>query len=315
MNKKNLLSIILLLPAFFLFADEPEEEEKAWELSGFFQQNMNQVSFTNWAAGGENSFSSTSRARFNANYEQGYYAWENYVDLAYGIVKLEDNPTRKNTDNIDVFTKLGRKISEKFSYTALANFQSQFNKGYQYPNDSIVVSRFMAPAYLTVALGFDYKPWEFLSVFFSPATGKFTYVTNQDLADQGAYGVDPAEYDDLGNKVKDGRNINPEFGASVRIQFEKEVLPNVQINSRIVLFNNYTDEDVSNRKNTDVDWITNINMPINKFLTASVGFHLLYDHDILIPRYETQNGEQVQVGMRPTTQFKQQLGIGLVYNF
>lgn len=276
--------------------------EKPWKYTGFFQQNLNQVSFTNWAAGGESSFASTSNARVTADYTQEKLKWENYVDLSYGIVKTQDDPIRKNTDKIDLFSKLGYELSPKISFSSVVNFLSQFDKGYKNPDDEVYVSRFLAPGYLTLSLGFDYKPVEYLSVFFSPTTGKFTFVMDEALSDAGSFGVDP------------GETVNSEFGALLRIEFEKEVLTNVNVNSRIVLFNNYTDADVSNRKNTDVDWLTGINMPINKFITASVGFHLLYDHDIKIPKTEMVNGEEVTYS-RPTLQFKQLLGIGLVYEF
>lgn len=301
--KKILVGIgTLLFGLSVLLAEEPGEE-KFWEFKGFFQQNLNQVSFTNWAAGGENSFSSTSTARIEANYKRSLTSWESYLDMAYGIIKIEDSPLRKNVDKIDLFSKIGRNISDQLSYSGIVNFQSQFDNGYKLPNDSVPVSRFMAPGYLTVALGLDYKPLSYLSLFFSPATGKFTFVLDDALSEQGAYGVEP------------GKKLNPEFGALLRIEFIREVLPNVNVNSRIILFNNYTDSDASNRKNTDVDWLTGINMPINKYITATVGFHLLYDHDIKIPVFESVNGEQIPTGARPTTQFKQQFGLGLVYNF
>ncbi len=305
---KKLLSIIVMLSFSIgtIIAQDTTDTtavDEGWKFSGFFQQNLNQVSFTNWAAGGENSFSSTSNARINADFTRAKITWENYLDMSYGIVKIEDSPTRKNTDKIDFFSKVGRTITEKLNYSAMLNFQSQFDKGYNLPNEEDIVSRFMAPGYLTVALGLDYKPYGFLSVFISPATGKFTFVTDDFLSEQGAYGVDP------------GEKVNAEFGALLRLGFEKEVVTNVNVNSVITLFNNYTDPEASNRKNTDVDWVTGINMPINKYITATIGFHLLYDHDVKIAQYETIDGEEVQTGAGPATQFKQQFGLGLAYNF
>jgi len=303
----NRLFVILILSGVLFFqshASDTTHIETPWKFSGFFQQNLNQVSFTNWAAGGEGSFSSTSNARINANYIKDKLNWESYLDMSYGIIKTEDTPLRKNTDKIDLFSKIGRSINSKVNSTAIINFQSQFDKGYKYPNDQDIVSNFMAPGYLTLSLGFDYKPVSYFSIFFSPTTGKFTFVLDETLSAAGAYGVDP------------GKKLNPEFGALLRMEFEREVMTNVKVNSRIILFNNYTDSDVSNRKNTDVDWLTGINMPINKYITANVGFHLLYDHDIKIPKFgENELGERVELYKRPTTQFKQLLGIGLVYSF
>ncbi len=303
MKKSVLWLFALVLLVSHVSAQDTTEVEKPWKFSGFFQQNLNQVSFTNWAAGGESSFASTSNARVTANYTKNKLKWENYIDLSYGIVKTEDDPIRKNTDKIDMFSKLGYELSPKINFSSVVNFLSQFDKGFKAPGDEMYVSRFLAPGYLTVSLGFDYKPIDYLSIFFSPATGKFTFVLDETLSETGAFGVDP------------GESVNPEFGALMRIEFEKEVITNVNINSRIILFNNYTDSDASNRKNTDVDWLTGINMPINKFITASVGFHLLYDHDIKIPKTGMVNGEEVTLYSRPTVQFKQLLGIGLVYNF
>lgn len=298
-----MFGVLMVMVSVLLIAQDAEnEEDKNWEFSGFFQQNLNQVNFTNWAAGGENSFSSTTNARMNVNYANDKISWESYLDLSYGIIKLENNPVRKNTDKIEFFSKLGREINPKLNYSAIFNFQSQFDKGYNLPDDENVVSRFMAPGYLTVALGLDYKPADYISFFISPVTGKFTFVMDDDLSSQGAYGVEP------------GENVNPELGAMVRIEFQKEVITNVNVNSRVILFNNYTDSNADNRKNTDVDWLTGINMPINEFLTATIGLHLLYDHDIDITRTETVNGEEVTV-TGPTTQFMQQFGIGLTYNF
>ncbi|MFN2394401.1 MAG: DUF3078 domain-containing protein [Bacteroidales bacterium] len=163
MKRKGLLFVSLALFAnFALFAQDTTQVEKNWKLTGFFQQSLNQVTFTNWAAGGENSFASTTQVRFDANYKKNLYSWENYADLNYGIIKLADNPLRKNIDKIDVFSKLGRSINDQLSYAAIVNFQSQFDKGFQYPNDSVVLSRFMAPGYLTTSLGLDYKPVDFL---------------------------------------------------------------------------------------------------------------------------------------------------------
>ena len=42
---------------------------------------------------------------------------------------------------------------------------------YNYPNDSVIISNFMA-SYLLFAAGYDYKLKDWLSIFIAPATGK-----------------------------------------------------------------------------------------------------------------------------------------------
>lgn len=266
-------------------AEEPQVE-RPWKYSGFFSQQINQVSFSNWAAGGENNLSSTSILNLGADFKGEKASWENKLEMAYGIIKTAEADARKSQDRIDFVSKYGRNIASHLQASALANFKSQFAAGFNYPNDSVVVSRFMAPGFLLLALGLDYKPFDFLSIFISPATGKFTFVMDQVLSDQGAYGVDP------------GKNINPEFGAMASITFKKDVMENVNLSSKLDLFNNYTDSDNDNRKRVDVNWQTSVNMKINRFLSASAMLHMIYDHDIV-----------------SDVQMQQMVGVGLSYSF
>ena len=300
--KKILFSGFMLI-TIALFGQEDTAAVRPWSFDGFFSQQLNQVSFTNWAAGGENSFSSTSIAVLTANFSKDKSVWENKLDMAYGLIKTQDTPTRKNEDKIDFLSKYGWMVSPKIAATALLNFRSQFTAGYNYSNDEELVSNFMAPGYLLTSLGFDYKPVDYFSIFFSPATGKFTFVQDESLSAIGAYGVDP------------GETFRPEFGAMASLAFARDIFENVNLASKVDLFNNYTDSNKANRKNTDVNWQTTLNMKVNKFITASMGFNLIYDHDIPVPIFETVGGEQTQVGTGPRTQFKQLLGIGLSYTF
>ncbi len=300
MRKLFLSFLILNIIASARAQEAPRDT--TWTYAGFFSQQFNQSSFTNWAAGGENNLALTSILNLEANYSRDVYTWENQLQMAYGIIKSGNLSLRKNEDKIDFLSRFGRGITEKLKLSAQLNFQTQFDEGYNYPNDSILVSQFMSPGYLTISLGVDYRPWEVLAIYFSPTAGKFTFVTNDSLAMQGAYGVDP------------GDNVRSEFGALLRLIFNSEIMENVKVSSQLDLFNNYTDPNSSNRKNIDVSWETNINMKINRFLTASLLFHLIYDHDIPIPIYETINGQRQQVGTGPRTQFKQLLGVGFSYS-
>lgn len=318
MNKKTIflasLASLILFSATLNAQDTiAKKAEPDWKYKGFFSSQLNQASFNNWAAGGQNAISNVNLFSLGAAYKKGNISWENNLDMGYGILKIQDTPLRKNEDKIDLVSKFGRSLVNQWSATGLANFKSQFAPGYKYPNDSVVVSRFMAPGYLIFSLGIDYKPTSYLTFNFSPATGKFTIVNDQTLADLGSYGVKAAVYDEQGNKIEDGKTVNPEFGTMLTIAFNKDIMENVRMASKMTLFNNITDKDKANRKNTDVDWETTITMKINKFISASMLFHLLYDHDIPIPIYETIDGNKVQVGTGPRLQFKQVLGVGLSY--
>jgi hypothetical protein len=64
--------------------------------------------------------------------------------------------------------------------------------------------------------------------------------------------------------------------------------------------------------NVDVDWEVNLDMKVNKFVQATLGSHLSYDHDIKaeVETNEITNEEVVVEG--PKIQWKQLLGVGVV---
>jgi hypothetical protein len=312
--KRILTLALLVITAGSSMAQDTLKADTLWRLGGFFGVNFNQVGLTNWAAGGENSFSVAGIFSGTANYKKGTISWDNSLDLGYGLLKSGDSPFRKNEDKIDLNSKLGALAKGKFYYSALLNARSQFANGFNFPNDSVIVSRFAAPAFITIALGMDYKPNDFFSLFVSPATGKFTIVNDQRLADLGSFGVKAAEYSLTDSSLlTNGRKIRAEFGASLRAQYKQDVTKYLNISTTLSLFNNYTDPKPENRGNVDINWETLITIKAGKLLTTSIYTNLIYDHDINIPTYQKINGEKVQVGQGPKTQFKEVIGVGISY--
>lgn len=303
----------LLILTFICFHHFSNSQDTLWRKSGIINLNFNQTSLNNWAAGGEDALSLSGLLSAYDNYKKGRTAWDNSLDLGYGMLKQGDQKLRKNEDKIDFTSKLGYAVNtkNKMFYSALLNFKSQFDKGYNYPNDSVAISKFGAPAYVTLALGLDYKPNKSFSLFVSPVTMKMTIVADPVLADAGAYGVDPAEYDTLGVRTKDGKQTRTEFGAYLNAKFQRDIMQNVNLLTKLDLFSNYAD----NPQNIDVNWEVLIAMKINKLLTASISTQLIYDDNIAVPLFSDVNGVKTQTGAGPRTQFKEVLAIGLSYKF
>lgn len=337
--KKIYSLLFLLVFTGSVFATEPisldtagTDTVKAWTFGGFTSLQINQVAMVNWNAGGENSFSGIALAQVFANYKKDKWTWENRLDLGFGQLYSKTFGWQKNEDKIDLLSKAKRSIGKsKFSYAGEMNFKTQFAPGYTLPDDSTVISRFMAPGYLILSLGIDYKPLPWLSFYLSPATGKFTFVTDQVLADAGAFGVDPAIYDaTTGDLITAGANYRAEFGAYFKMSLKKDVMKNITVATDLNLFNNYTDSDKENQKKVDVDWQTNINMKVNKWITVSLFTHLIYDFNIKQkvfdgdnPVYEVDSagmfvlddaGEKIQK-TDALVQFKEVLGVGFSYKF
>jgi hypothetical protein len=187
--------------------------------------------------------------------------------------------------------------------------------GYNYPNDSVIISNLLAPAYITGALGIDYKPDNYLSVFVAPVTARITIVNNQPLADAGNFGVDKATYDSTGVKLTNGKKSLKEYGGYIRIIYSKndwkqEFMKNVSLTSKIDLFSNYTEEP----QNIDVSWENQIALKVNKYITVNFNTHLLYDDNTKNFGIDTNN-DGVFDKYVPKSQFKQIVGVGFAYKF
>jgi hypothetical protein len=300
---------------FSALAQDDKDSTGTWKTGGFLQLNMNQLALVNWAKGGDQSISGVSRVSLFAECHSENYDWESTMDLGYGLMTSEEYPLRKTEDKIDLNTKFGKKAFEHFYYTTILNFKSQFAPGYKQPDDSNKVSDFFSPAYIILSIGMDYKPSDEFSIYFSPASGRAIVVLDQQLANQGAYGVYKAKYDSLGNMTKDGENIRFDFGWYFTAKMKKMIMEDVELQSKLDLFNNYTAKNPDNRANIDVDWETQVILKVNEYISANLFLHVIYDHDVGVPLYDTVDGEKVKIGEGPRTQFKESIGVGFAYKF
>lgn len=317
------LTILLLIisafaPNLYSQNSTPTDTTSNWKRGGFFGINFNQLSLSNWARGGESSYATTGLFNYFFNYtDSSGLKWDNTLDMGYGIINNEESGVRKNEDKIDYITSLGYRALEnqEVYYSALLNFKSQFYRGYNYPNDSLVISNFFAPAFLTVGLGMEYKYQNILSIIVSPVTGRLIFINDDDIANAGLYGNEKPVYDSSGVMTKKAEKLIASLGVQVTTQLRYDIWENVSVISRLDLFNNYTDKNIRNRQNIDVNSETTIIMKINKFLAANIFLQFIYDDDTKVPIYEKVDGLKTKIGEGKRLQIKQVLGVGLSVKF
>ena len=301
----------------------PEEEDKTlrkmtpifikpqyWKTGGIGSINLAQGVISNWAKGGESSISTLTEVNMFANYSRGNTKWDNNARFKYGLIKSGKKGLRKNEDMFEINSKFGQKAFgslgkyaiEKYGtkgikhwyYSFLASFKSQIARGYNYPNDSVAVSTFLAPGYLVFALGLDYKPNKQTSLLISPLTSKSTFVTDTVLIDQTKYGID-----------KD-RKAKNEMGVFIKARFKYNFNDDISLENKLSLFTNY----VKNPQNIDIDWEIILRMKITFYMDAVISTHIIYDDDVKVPVF---NDEGVKIGTGPRLQFKEVFSIGFSY--
>ena len=285
---------------------DSSEPKKSWALKSIFGVNGTQTSFVNWAAGGRNNVSALGFIEATANYQKNALKWQNDFKFALGGLRYIDSTGKKDglqktDDKIDLSSTFGYEFKKTWFYTVTAGFKTQSLNGFSFPNDSVRISTFMAPAYVNLSIGIEYAPKEYFNMYISPLAGKMTIVNDEVLANAGAFGVDKAVLDANGSVLTAGKRIRNEFGAYFRVKFQKEIMKNIEMKTRVELFSNY----LHNPGNIDVNAENIFAFKVNKWFSASLQWNLQYDDDIAIRDSKGNTG--------PRTQFKSVLGLGISY--
>lgn len=303
--------------------------DSTWRWGGIFGANFAQVAIGEyWAAGGLSSYSINTILNFDVRYKKKKVSFDNSINIGYGMIKqgeksaLSSQKWLKSDDKLELTSKLGYQIKgEKLSISGLINFISQAAPWFNYPNETVLTSNFLAPGYLVFGGGIDYKPNSTLSMFFAPiSSGKITFVHDQNLADAGSFGVQPAERSESGEIVKPGARYRAEFGGFLRIVYKKENLSadsksplnDISFQSNIDLFSNY----LNSPENIDINASLLLGMKVNKYISVTISANAIYDHDTSFKIIERDgDGNETGFHLGPRLQIKEVLGVGFSYKF
>ncbi|MEI6020805.1 MAG: DUF3078 domain-containing protein [Bacteroidota bacterium] len=303
--KKVLVSLTLLscLHVFAQDAVTPKKDTSYWKGAGYFGLTASQTKLSNWQGGGQNNITLNGIFNYQLDYKRDKHQWTNKLDAQYGLINQGTSKLfRKNIDQLFGLSKYNiNAFSKHWFYVAQADYRSQFAPGLNYAGDTVTgraVSDFNSPGYIQVALGLDFKPAEYFSATFAPAAGKITVVNRQYLADEGAYGVEKAIKDVSGNIITHGKKVRYEFGGRLILKFKKDIFKNVNLDSYLDLFSNYS----HNPGNIDVVFNNLVTIKLNKYISANIIVQTLYDDDITVKRYsnlykagDNINGPRLQV--------------------
>lgn len=291
--RTHFLFITLVTLGLFATATEPDNDTTYWKSKYESAIGFSQSAFYNWTKGGEKtSFSSNIILNVYKDYTKKNFTWNNYLGIAYGVSKMQSvKNLRKTDDKINFLTKAGLSASKHWDYTGFFEFKSQFSDGYKYPNDSVYVSSFMAPAYFQNSIGMNYKPVDYFSVFISPIGARLTVVKDSSLTNrsEGAYGI------------HDDNTTLWQVGGSINAIFKKDIMQNINLMSKLDIFTNFSERP----DKVIVGWENNILMKVNKYIAVNFSSTLIYDEKAIISDSEGKFSDIIQ--------FRETFGIGLAY--
>ena len=189
----SLLFLLFLTTSVFAQNDSIKSDTTYWSKGAVLNLNFSQVDLTNWNGGGKSSISIAGLTNFKLNYQKDKDAWDNRLDMAYGVLRQGDSkqPFIKTDDNIILSSKYSRQLKKRIFVSGMLDFRTQFDEGLD--DEGEVISRFMAPGFLLANIGITYRHKNIFSATLSPISSKTTFVTDDSLSTAGAYGVNPGE--------------------------------------------------------------------------------------------------------------------------
>ncbi len=234
--------------------------------------NFNQATFSNnWKGGGVNSLAIGGLVNYKAEYSKESYSYVSELILEYGKVRNKGQLQKKTRDRIFWDNKAAIQMSKNWYFFGSINFESQFDKGFKYSTNSdgveseILISRFMAPGYLTESMGFEYKPNKYFSTRIGTGTARQTFVLDTTI-----YKNNNSNYG-----LERGKKFKNELAFQVVANFEKEVFTNTFLKSRYQMFIPYDRPLAHIDHRLDVEVRSKLNRLMNVSLTC-VG---LFDKD------------------------------------
>lgn len=270
-NIKNNMIDVLTSNSPIELEQEAEVEvhkPKFWTIAGNGSLQFSQHYLSdNWYKGGVSSVSMIGTLQLSANYnDKEKVQWENLLDAKLGLASTPSDQVHKyltNTDQLRIFSKLGIQAAKNWYYTVSAEFKTQFVNGYK-SNDPTLISTFMAPADLTVALGMDYKrktdKYAF-SLLLAPLNWTMRYIGSSEI-DETTYGLD------------EGKSVKHNFGSQIQPSITWNITKNITFESRLDYLTSY--------QWVRVEWENTLNLAVNRFLSTKLYVHARYD-DSTVP--------------------------------
>ena len=242
--------------------------------------NISQISFTNWAQGGENSFNWTLLGNYSITTKSEKWTTKNTFKFAFGRTKLGAQDFRTNDNEFFIETLISKNVGWAVDPFFSNSIRSPITTGYSYKTKVPErIADFFDPGYVTQSLGFTYDKVKGIKSRLGIALQEI--FTNR----QRKFSDNPATKDRV-------EAFKLETGIESVTSSEFKLMENINYKGSLRLFSKF-----ENMKYWDVRWDNLITAKVNDYV--NVNFNLL----IVYERKQTLK-----------TQIKEALQLGIIYN-
>ncbi|MBU1095349.1 MAG: DUF3078 domain-containing protein [Bacteroidetes bacterium] len=276
---KKFIVYFLIVFAAVISAQEKETDPNLgkWVPSLVTGLNISQISFSNWAQGGDNSLAFTLMGEFSLKYKTEKWRFKNYVKTAFGKTKLGDADIRQTDNEIYLETVLSLNIGWAVDPFISNSVRTAITEGFDYSKvPAVKIADLFDPGYITQSIGFTYDKSEIIQTRLGIAFQEtFTNKLNQ-------YSDDP----DTKDKIEDFKfDTGMESVTDAKLKLDDNLL----YTTKLRVFTRFQSLDV-----WDVRWDNAISAKVNSWLNVNLGIILI--HEISQTR-KTQLKEALQIGI------------------
>ncbi|MFN4145051.1 MAG: DUF3078 domain-containing protein [Runella sp.] len=279
--KKLYLGYILCLfcsiMAQIAIAQEAVKDTSYWKKASQFGANISQGTFSDgWQGGGINNIALGIYLNSKGEYTRARANWVNDFQFQLGAIQNRNDGFRKSVDRIFFDSKYGYKLSPNSQWYFFANLNllSQIANGRDF-NDARkpFISAFFTPAFLTEAIGLEWKPNKHFNMQFAPGAVRQTILGNKNLY-QAIDRLRP-EYNFANYGVVRGRAVRNEVAImQLVMNFDKDLVKDVNLKWRYQAFASLADlAAIDNRLDAQ------LTAKFAKYFNVNVGLIAIYDQD------------------------------------
>ena len=270
---KKIITIFLFLFTVILQGQPLDSLKNNWKPSLVLSAGINQIAFSNWVQGGENSTAWSYLIDFHYDKTGTALVFKNQIKVTYGRSKIGSGEY-KTTDN-DLY------IEDLASYNVgwavnpfFANaIRTQLAAGYDYSTTPAKqIADFFDPGYVTQSIGFNYDKYP-------------NIITRLGLGLQEVFTNNYRKYSDPENLEK---TFKFETGIESVTDFKYKLDDNIEYTGKFRLFSQFKSLDV-----WDVRFDNMIMAKINKYISVNFTYLLIYEKDQTLL---TQTKEGLQFG-------------------
>jgi hypothetical protein len=274
---KKLTAAVILLASISISAQIPDSLKNKWIPSFVAGLGINQIAFSNWVKGGDNSIAWTLLGDFHYDYTGTPWTFKNSIKVTYGRSKIGSGIYRTTDNDLYIENVAVHDLGWAVSPFISNSIRTQVARGFDYKVDPAVeIAGFFDPGYITQTIGFTYDKYP-------------NIITRLGIGFQEIFTNKFRQYTDPLNLTKAFRF---ETGFESVTDINYKIDDNILYTGKFRFFTQFKSLDV-----WDVRLDNVIAAKVTKYISVNFTYLVVY--------------EKVQ---SPYTQVKEGLQIGIVYN-